>query len=163
MKSEEETILKIIYQTLNRPGPFEKRVFLFTNIPDQKEITITIKGMVREAPVPKIRVEPRKLRLGLINTNSVSNLSCRITNEGREPLTITKIHMIEGDTVYFDGKKQGNLVIKPKESTSIKIDFTPMTEGPFTRVIFFETNAKNARNGRYAIMVIGEALKEGSW
>ena len=157
MKPQEETVLKIIYQTIDRPGPFEKRVILFTDIPEQQQISIVVKGKVNEAPVAKIKVEPRKLQLDTVDLDSVSPLCYRITNEGSEPLVISKIHRVEDGAVYFDGKKDGNLVIKPKEIKVLDLGFKPAEKGRFTQVIFFETNARNARNGRYAIMIMGEA------
>ena len=157
MKPQEETVLKIIYQTIDRPGPFEKRVILFTDIPEQQQISIAVKGKVNEAPVAKIKVEPRKLQLDTVDWDSVSPLCYRITNEGSEPLVISKIHRVEDGAVYFDGKKDGNLVIKPKEIKVLDLGFKPTGKGRFTQVIFFETNARNARNGRYAIMIMGEA------
>jgi hypothetical protein len=158
LKPQEETVLKIIYHTINRPGPFTKRVMVTTNISGQKDIEITLKGTVNEAPAAKIRVEPRKHRLGFIKQGAVRNLIYTIKNEGRKPLVVTRIFAKEDTAVYFDGKKEGNLVIEPKESRVFEIGFKPVGAGPFTQVIFFDSNATNARHGRYAIMLIGEIV-----
>lgn len=155
LKPQEETVLRIIYKTTNRPGLFRKRVLVTTNVPEQKYIMITIKGIVDEAPAAKIKVEPRKLQLGTLKTISVLNLIYRITNEGREPLVITKIHKTENTTIYFDGDKEGNLIVGAGESRVFELEFKPLQQGPFVQVIFVDSNARNARHGRYAIMLIG--------
>ena len=157
LKPQEETLLRIIYQTKDRPGPYEKRIYLSTDIPDQDDIVITIKGVVLEAPVAKIRVEPKKIKLGIIKKGSITNFNLRIGNEGRESLVITQIQNVEATENYFDSRKEGKLVIGPKESTVFKVPFLMDTVGPFVKVIFIESNARNAPHGRYAIMVIGEA------
>lgn len=160
MRPRDETVLRIIYKTINRPGPFRKRVLVTTNVPGQEHIMITLKGTVDEAPAAKIKVEPRKLHLGAIKAGSVSNLIYRITNEGRESLVITKIGTIEDATVYFNGEKEGKLIIGPSESNYFELEFKAEDVGHFTKVVFIHSNARNARHGRYAIMLIGDVERE---
>ncbi|MBN1848415.1 MAG: hypothetical protein JW932_07505 [Deltaproteobacteria bacterium] len=149
--------MRIVYHTKDRPGPYEKRIYLSTDIPDQDDVVITIKGMVHEAPIAKIRVEPKKFKVELVKTGRVMNLNILISNEGSEPLTITRIQNEKGTNTYFEAGKQGGLVIGAMGSTGFNLAFLANQASPFVQVIFIESNARNVLNGRYPIMIIGES------
>ncbi|MBN2374209.1 hypothetical protein JXL19_10530 [bacterium] len=160
LKPDEDTMLRIVYQTRDRPGPYEKRIYISTDIPGLDDVVITIKGTVLAASVAKIRVEPRKFKLGDIRKGSVTDLNLRMMNQGSETLVITKIQDTETGEIYFDGTKEGNLIIGPKGSSEFKVPFVTDSPVPFIRVIFIESNARNAPDGRYGIMVIGRTEQD---
>jgi len=127
-----------------------------TDISGQDLVVITIKGAVLEASAAKIKVEPKKIRIGTIIKGSITNIDLKIINEGRQPLVISRIQNVEATDRYFDADKQGPLVIGPNASTVFSLPFFRDAPGPFVQVIFIESNARNAAHGRHAIMVIGE-------
>src|SRR5512144_1273753 len=92
LEPNEKTELKVSYATAGRPGPFEKKVILTTNIPGQDKIEIfMMKGEVLEAPAAKIVVLPRKVVLAGDERRAGKKQTFSMTNEGSLPLVITDI------------------------------------------------------------------------
>ncbi|HEY3277108.1 MAG TPA: hypothetical protein VGJ94_10845 [Syntrophorhabdaceae bacterium] len=154
MAPKEKTSLKLIFDTKDSPGPFEKIATITTSAPSIEELEVTMSGKVREAPAAKIRVTPRKIELGPVTTGSVHKKELAILNEGSLPLEIRKIYGKETSAVYFDAEKEGEMSIKPGETKKIEIAITPGTRGTQVQeLIIIESNGKNATKGGYVIMV----------
>jgi hypothetical protein len=154
IKPEEEVILKAVYQTQGRPGPYEKLIYLLTNSTVQPQVIIIIKGEVRPVPAAHINVVPRKINLGYVKKDSVKKINLKISNNGDQNLKITRIW---GNAIKtIDGKNRGAMNVNPKESIIIETAFQTTLVGPFVEVFFIGSNARNALNGQYAVMVIGE-------
>src|SRR3974377_354825 len=97
----EKTALKVSYATAGRPGAFEKKVTLTTNIPGHETIEIfMMKGEVLEAPGPKIAVVPRRVILAGAERSTGKKQVFSITNEGSLPLVIPDIRSKDGKNVY---------------------------------------------------------------
>jgi uncharacterized membrane protein len=152
---KEDTVLKMVYDTDGRPGPYEKRVYLMTNSLVQPKLDITLKGEVLPAPAALIRVEPRKINIGFLQKGSQKNIDFKISNEGNQSLEITEVYSATGKSLIIQ-KGEVKRGIPPKESTEIEIAFQTNTIGPFVEVFFIDSNARNALNGQYAVMVIGD-------
>ena len=151
----EKTELKVSYATTGRPGIFEKKVTFTTNIPDQEKIEIfTMKGNVLEAPSAKIAVDPRRVVLEGTDRDTGKKQAFSIKNEGTLPLTITKIHLKDGDAVYFDGATEGNLVIGPEQTKTIELQLEPEpgTER-VQKLILIDCDARNAGETGYFLIV----------
>jgi len=142
----EKTELKVSYATAGRPGPFEKKVILTTNIPGRETIEVfTINGEVREAPAAKISIVPRRIILEGAERSAGKKQVLSVTNEGVLPLSVTRIISKDGKTVYFDGAKQGSLVVEPAQTKTIEIQLSGNSgEKPEREYILVESNAKNA-------------------
>ena len=152
----EETPLKVIYNTDGRPGPFEKRVFLKTNLPGRGIATVSITGTVRAAPAAKIEVRPRKIYLENSKNNTLIHQHVDVLNSGQASLVINKIYCLRQDNIQLQ-EQPLQIVIEPNRTMAIGFDFEPLHEDPFIDIVFFDTNARNARNGQYAIMLVKEA------
>jgi hypothetical protein len=151
----EKTELKVTYETTGLPGHFDKSVTFTTNIPGEEKIEIfTMKGDVREAPAAKIAVEPRRVVIESADRDAGKKQPFTITNEGTLPLVITKIHLKDGATVYFDGAVEGNLVVEPGQSkiVDLKLDPDPGT-AQAQKLVLVECNAKNAGSTGYFLIV----------
>ena len=155
LEPKEDTVLKIIYNTDGRPGPYEKRVYLITDSLVQPKLEFTLKGEVLPAPAARIKVEPRKVTIGSLQKGSQKTIGFRVSNEGDRPLEITKIYSATGRSVVIR-KREEKKRIPPKEFTELEITFQPATVGPFVEVFLIDSNARNALSGQYAVMVIGE-------
>jgi uncharacterized membrane protein len=152
---KEDAVLKIVYDTDGRPGPYEKRIYLLTNSLVQPKLDITLKGEVLPAPAALIRVEPRKINVGFLQKGSQKDIEFKVSNEGNQPLEITEIHSATGKGLVVR-KGEAKKGIPPKESTEVEITFQSNTIGPFVEVLLIDSNARNALNGQYAVMVIGD-------
>jgi uncharacterized membrane protein len=152
---KEDAVLKIVYDTDGRPGPYEKRIYLLTNSLVQPKLDITLKGEVLPAPAALIRVEPRKINVGFLQKGSQKDIEFKVSNEGNQPLEITEIHSATGKGLVVR-KGEAKKGIPPKESTEIEITFQSNKIGPFVEVLLIDSNARNALNGQYAVMVIGD-------
>jgi hypothetical protein len=153
LNPDEKTELKVVFETEGRPGPFEKKVIFSTNLPGLETVEVFhIKGMVREAPAAKIRVEPRKISLQGIEASEGKKQIVAGTNEGSLPLTIVRIQSRDGSIVYFDGKKQGNIVIESNQTKSIELQFAGK-KNQSQEYILIESNAKNAGKTGYFLTV----------
>jgi hypothetical protein len=151
----EKTELKVIYATAGRPGPFEKKVILATNIPGHEKIEIFImKGEVQEAPAAKIAVLPRKIVLEGAERSAGKKQAFSVTNEGSLPLVITEIRSKDGKTVYYDGSKAGNITIEPAQTKTIELQLPGSSgEKQERELILVRSNAKNAGEAGIFIMV----------
>jgi hypothetical protein len=153
LNPDEKTDLKVVFETEGRPGPFQKIVTFGTNLPGLETVEVfSIKGMVREAPAAKIRAEPRKIVLRGIEGSEGKKQAVSITNEGSIPLTIARIQSRDGSTVYFDGTKQGDIVIEPGQMKSIELKL-PAKKELSQEYILIESNAKNVGKTGYFLIV----------
>ena len=152
LSPKEETFLRITFDTLGSPGPFRKIVTLSTNIPGQKEVEVTVEGVVREAPGAKIEVVPRRIDLGAINPGDLKTEAFTMTNRGSLPLSITRIYVKGRDLVLYDGPKQGDLVIRPGATEHFEYALRPQ-KGEHQETIAIESNAKNAPKEGYVVVV----------
>ena len=155
LNPKEDAVLKIIYDTDGRPGPYEKRIYLITNSIVQPKLEITLKGEVLPAPAARIKVEPRKINIGFLRKGSQNKIDLRVSNEGNQSLEITKVYSATGKSLVIR-KSEAKKCIPPKESTELEITFQTTAIGPFVEVFLIDSNARNALNGQYAVMVIGE-------
>ena len=155
LNAGEKAELKVTYETTGRPGIFEKTVTFTTNIPDQEKIEIfSMKGNVLEAPSAKISVNPRRVVLEGAERDTGRKQTFAITNEGSLPLEITRIHLKDGPTVYFDGAREGNLVIGPQQTKTVEIQLDPDTgTDQVQKLILIECNARNAGESGYFLIV----------
>jgi hypothetical protein len=151
----EKTELKVRYATTGRPGPFEKKVIVTTDIAGHEKIEIfMIKGEVLEAPAPKIAVVPRRVILAGAERSAGKKQIISVTNEGSLPLVITDIRSKDGKTVYYDGSKAGNITIDPAQAKTIELQLPGNNgEKEEREFILIRSNAKNAGESGIFIMI----------
>ena len=157
LKPGEKTELKITYNTTGRPGVFRKDIDVETDAPGQEEMHLAMQGTVKEMPGAKIQVTPRKLDLGTIKSGESKDLTINVKNTGELPLDVKKIVGQGSDYVYFDGVKDGDIVIDPGKSRSVVLTVRLAQIGQFADRVAIQSNAKNAPKGGFIIMVNGKA------
>jgi hypothetical protein len=155
LEPNEKTELKVSYATAGRPGSFEKKVILTTNIPGREKIEIfMMKGEVLEAAAPKIAVVPRRIVLTGAERSAGKKQVFSVTNEGSLPLVITDIQSKDGKTVYYDGSKAGNITIEPTQTKTIELQLPGNNgEKEERELILIRSNAKNAGESGMFIMI----------
>jgi hypothetical protein len=157
LKPQEKTTLRIVYSTVDRPGLFRKNITIETDIKGQEEVEFEIGGTVKEAPGAKIQVTPRKLEAGSMKKGALKKLTLSVNNSGALPLIIKKIFEKGGGAIYFDGTKQGDIVIEAGKTRQLEIDYKPEKSGQFTEVVLVDSNAKNAPKAGFAFMITGKS------
>jgi hypothetical protein len=155
LNPNETTELKVVYPTAGRPGPFEKRVTLTTDIPGYEKIEIfMMRGEVLEAPGAKMVVVPRRVVLAGAERSAGKKQAFSVTNEGSLPLVITGIRSKDGKTVYYDGAKEGNITIEPAQTKTIELQLPGNNgEGEEREFILIHSNAKNTGESGLFIMI----------
>jgi hypothetical protein len=151
LNPDEKTNLKVVFETEGRPGPFEKKVIFSTNIPGLETAEVfLIKGMVREAPAAKIRVEPRKIVLQGIEVSEGKKQILLVTNEGSRALTIGLIlwdgarstSMGKQETSSLNPARRGvELTLREKERAGVHPDRVQRQEYRKTGYFFWCTGA----------------------
>lgn len=153
LKPGGETTLKVIYNTAGSPGPFTKRIYMKTNLTGRNIVTAAIKGVVKAAAAAKIRVEPRKIYPENVRAGENFSQPLQVTNLGQIPLTIKKIYNPRNGAVALVNQPT-SMTVMPAQTLTIELKFQIRGSGPFVEVFFFDTNAQNAREGQYAVMLI---------
>jgi len=152
---KERTSLRLVFDTKDSPGPFEKIATITAASPSVPELEVIMKGNVKEAPAAKIRVTPRRIDLGTVTEGAVYKKEITLVNEGSVPLEIRRIYGKETGTVYFEAGKDGEVRIEPGKTAKVEIAFRPGRKGEKVQeLVVIESNAKNAAKGGYVIMVL---------
>ena len=151
----EQVELSVSYDTAGRPGLFEKKVILTTDISGEEQIEIfTIKGTVNEAPSAKIAATPRRITLTGDDRRNGRKQALDIKNEGSIPLVITGIRSRDGKNVYFDGTGSAAITIEPEQTKTVEIQLGGKDGNASEReYILIECNARNAGDSGYFIIV----------
>jgi len=109
---------------------------------------------VKEAPSAKIQVDPRRVVLEKAESGTVRTQTFSVKNTGTIPLVITRIYSQKGNTVYFDGAKESNMVIDPDQTKKIELQLKVRdNEKDPEEMIIVVCNARNASKGNYVIMI----------
>jgi hypothetical protein len=151
----EKTQLQAVFDTAGRPGPFRKTVTLTTDIAGQEDFeAFVMTGTVKEAPSAKIQVEPRKVVLEKVEPGAVRTQTFSVKNNGTIPLVITKIYAQKSNMLYFDGAKEGNMIINPDQTKKVELQFKAgSNEKDPEEMIIIVCNVRNASKGNYMIMI----------
>jgi hypothetical protein len=152
----EKTELKAVFDTAGRPGTFRKTVTLSTDVPGQEDFeAFVMTGTVKEAPSAKIQVEPRRVILEKVEPGTVRAQTFSVKNTGTIPLIITRIYSQKANTLYFDGTKEGDMVIGPDQTKEIELQLKMgNNEKDPEEMIIIACNARNAAKGNYMVMIL---------
>ena len=155
LKPGEQVELNVSYDTEGRPGPFEKKVIITTNISGKELEILTIKGTVNEAPSPIIAATPRRITItGNDRRDGKKKESLAIKNEGALPLIITGIRSRDGQNVYFNGTGKEAITIEPEQTKTVEIQLGGNAGNASEReYIVIECNARNAGDSGYFIII----------
>jgi len=156
LKPGEKTELKAVFDTRNAPGPFEKITTIQTDAPGQEQLELVMTGTVQEAPGPKIAVLPRRTDLGAVRTGEAKPVRITVANPGELPLTITAVKTKTGAGIAVAAAALP-LQIAAGQKIEVALAITAGRAGTFTERIHLESNAKNAPQSGFVILVSGRA------
>lgn len=151
----EKTELKVTYLTQGRPGPFDKKVIFTTDIPGEEKIEIFgMNGDVREAPGAKIAVDPRRVILEGAEFKTGKKHVFTVKNEGALPLVIKGMRSKDEKNVYYDGAKNGDIVVEAGKQMEIELQLKGRSEvNANSELILIESNAVNAGSSGLFLMI----------
>ena len=155
LKPGEKTELKVTFATNNLPGPFEKIITIETDVPGQQQVELFMTGTVKEAPGPKIAVNPRKVSLGVLQPNEKKKQIIAVTNPGALPLTITAVNTKKDAGVIVSAELLP-LTVAAGQKADLELVITTEKQGAFNERIMIESDAKNAPKSGFVIFVSGK-------
>ncbi len=123
------------------------------NLPGRNIVAVAIKGVVKAAATARIRVEPRKVYLENIQEGEIFSRRFQVTNTGQLPLVIKKIYFPRDNGVKLVNQPPG-LTVVPEQAVPLELTFRLQSKKPITEIFCFDTNAQNAREGQYSVMLI---------
>ena len=113
-------------------------------------------GQVEPIPMGVIEMVPRKTEIGSLALNKARSVSIVLKNTGDAQLTVTKISSQKFNTVYFDGEKNGPVVIPAGQTQTIQILIAPTKAGRFLDSILIFSDARNDIGNGYKGILAGE-------
>ena len=151
----EKTELEVVYLTQGLPGPFDKKVFFSTSIPGEEKIEIfRLSGNVREAPGAKIAIAPRRIVIEGDELSIGKKQVFSIKNEGTLPLVIKNMRSKDGENVYYDGTRDGDITIEPGEELGVELQLRGRADVDSDReLILVDSNAVNAGGTGLFLMI----------
>lgn len=143
-------MIKIKFQSYNRPGPFEKNISIHTN-GSPSTVNLIIEGMVKpkskgvefDFPVKlgSVRLENKHFNIGNISNEAIVSKSFSVFNSGETSLFIVNKILPDNIEVEIDNKNiepntVGQLILK--YNPSLKVDFGYRRDE--MKIMFNDTN-----------------------
>jgi hypothetical protein len=130
---------------------------VFTGPEGKDETVIRLIGNVEPIPMGVLKMEPRKVDVGLLAVNKENEVQVVIENTGDAKLSVSRIVSASKDTVYFDGQKTGEMVLSAGEKRVVKLILKPSEPGRFLDTILIYSDARNDIGKGYKALLSGEA------
>lgn len=146
----------ITYNTFKYDGKFDKTVSVFTGHEGKDETVIRLVGYVDPIPMGVIELAPRKTELGNLAANKNNEVQIVLKNTGNAVLTVSRIVSQKFKTVYFDGEKEGPIVLAAGQHRTVKIVINPPEPGRFLDSILIFSDARNDIGKGYKGILVGE-------
>ena len=156
LRPGEKTELEVTFPTINAPGPFEKIVTIYIDVPEKKQYEVIMTGNVKEAAGAKIAVTSRKVELGDIKQGETKKQNILVKNPGELPLIIYKASTKVGSSVSVSVNALP-VTIAGGQTADVELSIVVSKQGTFAERIFIESNAKNATKSGFVIQVSGKA------
>lgn len=145
--------VKVVFDSRNRVGNFQKNVRIFTNDPQQPTSLVTIRGNVHRGPVPSLMVPSRKLDFGVISLNCPFEFDLEVHNEGTENLVISSIKNLRGELLLNSEK-----TIAPQGKETLRLTYRPAMPGIINESLTLYSNDPN--NPQYYVFLTGYVDRE---
>ncbi|MFQ3577046.1 MAG: DUF1573 domain-containing protein [Cytophagales bacterium] len=140
-------VVRVKYQTDNRPGPFTKTFTVVSNTKPELNPLI-IKGIVIPKSIPieqrlpallgNLRFPSQNITLGTVKTDQIIDRDIEVFNTGETPINIKSTQKYEHINVSFS-----NNTIAPKSSVKISLQFSPVKKKEYgftSSLLIFETD-----------------------
>ncbi|MFH0812407.1 MAG: DUF1573 domain-containing protein [Pseudomonadota bacterium] len=149
----EEGEIKVVYNSSNRPGDFQKNIQVVTNDPQNSKTNLIIRGIATRGPSPCISVHNRKIELGVINIKSPPPFALSVRNTGEEKLIINSIKNTRGEVLLA-----AETEIPPQERKIFQLTYQPQNVGIINESITIYSN--DPQRPRYYVFLSGYVEKE---
>jgi hypothetical protein len=151
----EKTEVVVTYLTEGRPGPFDKKIIFSTDIPGEEKFEIfRISGDVREAPGAKIAVSPRRVVIEGDALSTGKKQVFTVKNEGTLPLVINNMRSQNGNNIYYDAARDGEITIEPGRERDVELQLKGKSYVDADReLILIDSNAVNAGSSGLFLMI----------
>jgi hypothetical protein len=111
--------IRVSIPTKYLKGSYQKDVLIETNDPEKKEIHFTIRATVQEI----LSITPHSIIFGRVKTGSSETREISITNNGKEPVTISQIEINPGVDITIS--PQGKTILQPGQTLKVTATFKP--------------------------------------
>lgn len=145
--------VKVVFDSRNRLGSFQKNVRIFTNDPQQATSLVVIRGNVHRGPAPSVVVPSRKLDFGVISLNCPFEFDLEVQNGGTENLVISSIKNLRGEVLLGSEK-----TIAPQGKETLRLTYRPATPGIINESLTLFSN--DPTNPQYYVFLTGYVDRE---
>lgn len=129
---------------------------MFTGPEGKDETVIHLVGYVDPIPMGVIEMVPRRTEVGSLTANKKNEVQIVIKNTGNATLTVSRIVSQKFNTVYFDGEKEGPMVIDAGRQRTVNLVINPPKPGRFLDTILIFSDARNDIGKGYKAILAGE-------
>lgn len=148
IKPGESTVVKVIYDSKNRPGPFNREITIFMNGPGSKPVTVFMKGEVVSPKGPRLVLDANRINLGVQAFRQRVTVSVPIRNKGNEPLVVQTADLDKTNLL------REPITIQAGSSYTLSVEVpSPETEGMYSGVLALTSNDPSRR--RAIVSVLG--------
>ncbi len=146
----------ITYNTFKYDGKFDKTINIFSGSEGKDETVIRLVGTVEPIPMGIIEMAPRKTEVGALALNKDNPVQIVLKNTGNAPLTMSRVTSQKFNKVYYDGEKNGPIVIPAGQQRPVKFMIVPPKAGRFLDSILIFSDARNDIGNGYKGILAGE-------
>ena len=117
---------------------YKKDIVVTTNDPNKSTFTLTVLATIRES----LSIDPQYINFGSVSANAKLSMPIKITNKGKENVTITQISVNSAADLSISPNK--NIIIKPGKTKDLllKLD-SGKNPGMIEGSVLIKTNLLN--------------------
>ncbi len=134
-------------------GYFGKVIEIYTDNPNFPKIEVEVTGRVYYPDqLPKLEIEPRKVKLGLLYPGESKQFKVKVYNKGNKVLKISYggVNLPKGENT------DSSVVIPPGKAVEIAFEFRGERRGDFKEVLWLTSN--DPFNPRVPVVVEGKVI-----
>ena len=121
--------------TAYQKDTYKKDIVVTTNDPNKGTFTLTVHATIRES----LSIDPQYINFGSVSANAKLSMPIKITNKGKENITITLINVNPAANLSISPNK--NIIIKPGKTKDLllKLD-SGKNPGKIEGTVLIKTN-----------------------
>ena len=130
--------INVEINTAYQRNSYKKDIVVTTNDPNKSTFTLTVLATIRES----LSIDPQFINFGSVSANAKLTMPIKITNKGKENVTITQISVNSAADLSISPNK--NIIIKPGKTKDLllKLD-SGKNPGMIEGSVLIKTNLLN--------------------